>query len=79
MRTLCAMALACILCACTARGGWPRFLRPGEPSDAAMHREAVQGLRELLATQHAWSVAHPDDHLSVDRERELEALINRRP
>lgn len=28
-----------LLIGCTARGGWPRFLRPGEASDGAIRRE----------------------------------------
>lgn len=27
---------------CTVRGGWPRFLRPGEASDSAIRKEAQQ-------------------------------------
>lgn len=71
------LAVSLMLTACTVRGGWPRFLRPGEASDAEMDRENKISLRELLARQHAWSVAHPEDKGSVDRERELEALLNR--
>lgn len=26
---------------CTVRGGWPRFLRPGEPSDSALKKDAA--------------------------------------
>lgn len=35
-----------LLCGCTNRGGWPRFLRPGEASDGAIRREEKQ--RKLL-------------------------------
>lgn len=34
-----ALFLLIVLSGCTTRGGWPRFLRPGEASDAQIRKE----------------------------------------
>lgn len=35
-----------VLTGCTVRGGWPRFLRPGEPSDSTLRKSIAESLRE---------------------------------
>lgn len=45
-RALLMVLLASVLTGCTTRGGWPRFLRPGEPSDAELARRTQELLKQ---------------------------------
>jgi hypothetical protein len=73
MRWLCLLFLLSSL-SCTVRGGWPRFLRPGEASDSAIRKE--QAARDNAVADLQSQLARRDTEI-LDLEAVGKALVSK--